>query len=161
MSKAPHPRLAAVRALERVLPREGDGASLREVLARGVPDGAAGGLMRDLCFGVCRHLRPLNQWLNGQLDKPLKPKAQAVRLAVLCGLYELWFTERPAHAVVNAYPELCRQLKAGWASGLINALLRKAVPLAHGYGLAPRPQEGVGRHVPALYTRMHASRVLK
>ena len=126
MSKAPHPRLAAVRALERVLPGEGDGASLREVLARGVPDGAAGGLMRDLCFGVCRHLRPLNQWLNGQLDKPLKPKAQAVRLAVLCGLYELWFTERPAHAVVNAYPELCRQLKAGWASGLINALLRKA-----------------------------------
>ena len=126
MSKAPDPRLAAVRALERVLPGEGDGASLREVLARGVPDGAAGGLMRDLCFGVCRHLRPLNQWLNSQLDKPLKPKAQAVRLAVLCGLYELWFTERPAHAVVNAYPELCRQLKAGWASGLINALLRKA-----------------------------------
>lgn len=126
MSKAPDPRLAAVRALERVLPGEGDGASLREVLARGVPDGAAGGLMRDLCFGVCRHLRPLNQWLNSQLDKPLKPKAQAVRLAVLCGLYELWFTERPAHAVVNAYPELCRQLKASWASGLINALLRKA-----------------------------------
>ncbi|MEH6706933.1 16S rRNA (cytosine(967)-C(5))-methyltransferase RsmB [Alloalcanivorax venustensis] len=126
MNKAPDPRLAAVRALERVLPGEGDGASLREVLARGVPDGAAGGLMRDLCFGVCRHLRPLNQWLNSQLDKPLKPKAQAVRLAVLCGLYELWFTERPAHAVVNAYPELCRQLKAGWASGLINALLRKA-----------------------------------
>jgi 16S rRNA (cytosine967-C5)-methyltransferase len=126
LSKAPDPRLAAVRALERVLPGEGDGASLREVLARGVPDGAAGGLMRDLCFGVCRHLRPLNQWLNSQLDKPLKPKAQAVRLAVLCGLYELWFTERPAHAVVNAYPELCRQLKAGWASGLINALLRKA-----------------------------------
>ena len=126
MSKAPDPRLAAVRALERVLPGEGDGASLREVLARGVPDGAAGGLMRDLCFGVCRHLRPLNQWLNSQLDNPLKPKAQAVRLAVLCGLYELWFTERPAHAVVNAYPELCRQLKAGWASGLINALLRKA-----------------------------------
>ena len=89
MSKAPDPRLAAVRALERVLPGEGDGASLREVLARGVPDGAAGGLMRDLCFGVCRHLRPLNQWLNSQLDKPLKPKAQAVRLAVLCGLYEL------------------------------------------------------------------------
>jgi len=126
LSNAPAPRLAAVRALERVLPGEGDGASLREVLARGVPDGAAGGLMRDLCFGVCRYLRPLNQWLNGQLDKPLKPKAQAVRLAVLCGLYELWFTERPAHAVVNAYPELCRQLKAGWASGLINALLRKA-----------------------------------
>lgn len=129
MNKAPNPRLAAIHALERVLPGHGDGASLREVLAQGVPEGAAGGLMRDLCFGVCRYLRPLNQWLNEQLDKPLKAKAQRVRLALLCGLYELWFSDRPAHAVVNAYPELCRQLKAGWASGLSNALLRKATAL--------------------------------
>ena len=49
-----------------------------------------------------------------------------MRLALLCGIYELWFSERPAHAVVNAYPELCRRLKAGWASGLANAVLRKA-----------------------------------
>ncbi|MBL7251973.1 16S rRNA (cytosine(967)-C(5))-methyltransferase RsmB [Alloalcanivorax marinus] len=126
MAESPDPRLAAVRALNRVLPGQGDGASLREVLRRGVPDGSAGGLTRDLCFGVCRYLRPLNQWLNDQLDKPIKAKAQPVRLALLCGLYELWFTERPQHAVVNAYPELCRRLKAGWASGLTNALLRKA-----------------------------------
>ncbi|MEO1900741.1 MAG: 16S rRNA (cytosine(967)-C(5))-methyltransferase RsmB [Alcanivorax sp.] len=126
MAESPDPRLAAVRALNRVLPGQGDGASLREVLRRGVPDGSAGGLTRDLCFGVCRYLRPLNQWLNDQLDKPLKAKAQPVRLALLCGIYELWFSERPAHAVVNAYPELCRRLKAGWASGLANAVLRKA-----------------------------------
>ena len=126
MAESPDPRLAAVRALNRVLPGQGDGASLREVLRRGVPDGSAGGLTRDLCFGVCRYLRPLNQWLNDQLEKPLKAKAQPVRLALLCGIYELWFSERPAHAVVNAYPELCRRLKAGWASGLANAVLRKA-----------------------------------
>ncbi|HCE41745.1 MAG: SAM-dependent methyltransferase [Alcanivorax sp.] len=126
MAESPDPRLAAVRALNRVLPGQGDGASLREVLRRGVPDGSAGGLTRDLCFGVCRYLRPLNQWLNDQLDKPIKAKAQPVRLALLCGLYELWFTDRPQHAVVNAYPDLCRRLKAGWASGLTNAVLRKA-----------------------------------
>ncbi len=125
--KALDPRLAAVRVLNRVLPGSGDGASLREVLrAQPLEGGQAGGLMRDLCFGVCRHLRPLNQWLNEQLQKPLQASAQPVRLALLCGLYELWFSERPAHAVVNAYPELCRGLQAPWASGLVNALLRKA-----------------------------------
>ncbi|MCU5782068.1 tRNA and rRNA cytosine-C5-methylase [Alcanivorax balearicus MACL04] len=123
---APNPRLVAVRALNRVLPGSGDGASLREVLRAQALDGAAGGLMRDLCFGVCRYLRPLNHWLNQQLSKPLKPSAQPVRLALLCGLYELWFSDRADHAVVNAYPDLCRKLKAGWASGLANAVLRKA-----------------------------------
>ncbi|MCK2169476.1 hypothetical protein MY522_22285, partial [Thalassospira xiamenensis] len=38
----------------------------------------------------------------------------------------LWFSDRADHAVVNAYPDLCRKLKAGWASGLANAVLRKA-----------------------------------
>lgn len=120
------PRREAVRTLLQVLPGRGDGASLREALRAHPLEGSAGGLMRDLCFGVCRHLRPLNQWLNDQLQKPLAPKAQAVRLALLCGLYELWFSSRPAHAVVNAYPDLCRKLQAGWATGLTNALLRKA-----------------------------------
>src|SRR5690606_1284653 len=36
------------------------------------------------------------------------------------------FTERPAHAVVNAWPDVCRALKAPWAAGLCNAILRKA-----------------------------------
>src|SRR5699024_4573019 len=93
-------------------------------------------LMRDLCFGVCRHLRPLNQWLNEQLQKPLKASAQPVRLALLCGLYELWFSDRPAHAVVNAYPDLCRNLQADWASGLVNALLRKASRTTAGQAFA-------------------------
>ena len=123
------PRLSAVRALNRVLPGKGDGESLREVLRDFPLQGADGGLMRDICFGVCRHLRPLNHWLNQQLGKPLKPSAQPVRLALLAGLYELWFSERPAHAIVNAYPQLCRKLKAPWAAGLSNAILRKASQL--------------------------------
>ncbi|MDX1804214.1 MAG: 16S rRNA (cytosine(967)-C(5))-methyltransferase RsmB [Alcanivorax sp.] len=134
-----NPRLAAVRALDRVLPGQGDGESLREVLRDFPLQGADRGLMRDLCFGVCRYLRPLNHWLNQQLAKPLKPSAQPVRLALLAGLYELWFSERPAHAVVNAYPELCRKLKAPWASGLTNALLRKASQLDAASALADLP----------------------
>lgn len=53
------PRLTAVRVLNRVLPGKGDGESLREVLRDFPLQGADGGLMRDICFGVCRHLRPV------------------------------------------------------------------------------------------------------
>lgn len=125
------PRLIAVRTLMDVLPGDGHGRSLREALAhhRQPLEPAERGLLTDLCFGVCRHYRLLDHWLDQQLQKPLKASARQVRLALLCGLYELWFTERAAHAVVNAYPDLCRTLKAPWAAGLANAVLRKATRL--------------------------------
>ncbi|MCH8542290.1 MAG: 16S rRNA (cytosine(967)-C(5))-methyltransferase RsmB [Alcanivorax sp.] len=122
------PRWQAVKALRDILPANGQGHSLREAmkLHRQPLEGSARGLMADLCFGVCRHRTLLEHWLNQQLQKPLKASALDVRLALLCGIYERWFTDRPAHAVVNAYPDLCRTLKAPWAAGLTNAVLRKA-----------------------------------
>lgn len=125
--RTPDPRLAAIKILGQVIPADGQGRSLREALSQApaLPP-SHNGLMRDISFGVCRHLRPLNHWLNGQLSKPLKANAQDVRLLLLAGIYELWWSDRPAHAIVNAYPELCRKLKAPWASGLCNAILRKA-----------------------------------
>src|SRR5690606_3109209 len=127
------PRLIAVRALMDVLPGDGHGRSLREALAhhRQPLEPAERGLLTDVCFGVCRHYRLLDHWLDQQLQKPLKASARQVRLALLCGLYELWFTERAAHAIVNAYPDLCRKLKAPWAAGLANAVLRKASRFDH------------------------------
>lgn len=120
-------RLAAARLLADVLPARGGGASLREALARqqGL-DGAERGLVTDLAYGVCRHQRLLAHWLDRQLTKPLRPAAWPVRMALLAGLYELWFSQRPAYAVVNAWPEVCRGLRAPWAAGLTNAVLRKA-----------------------------------
>jgi 16S rRNA (cytosine967-C5)-methyltransferase len=120
-------RLLAVRSLMKVLPADQGGQSLRDVLAdQPVLLAAERGLLADLLFGVCRHYRLLDHWLNSQMDKPLKSSARAVRLALLCGIYELWFSERPAHAIVNAWPDVCRALKAPWAAGLCNAVLRKA-----------------------------------
>ena len=121
-------RLAAVQVLLAVLPAGGDGQSLREALPRAL-EGLADsdrGLAQDLAYGVCRHYRRLHHWLNSHLDKPLKSSARAVELALLCGIHELWFSQRPAHAVVNAWPGVMRTLKAPWASGLANALLRQA-----------------------------------
>ncbi|MCC1496233.1 16S rRNA (cytosine(967)-C(5))-methyltransferase RsmB [Alcanivorax sp. 1008] len=120
-------RVLAVRGLLKILPAEGGGKSLREVLAdQPVLLAAERGLLADLMFGVCRHQRLLDHWLNEQMDKPLKSSAKSVRLALLCGIYELWFSERPQHAVVNAWPDVCRALNAPWAAGLCNALMRKA-----------------------------------
>lgn len=131
MTRAPNPRLIAVEHLNRVLPAKGQGASLRAVLEQTDArlSAAERGLLQDLCFGVCRHYRLLNHWLDSQMTKRLKPSAQSVRLALCCGLYELWFSQRPAHAVVNAWPDVCRQLKQEWAANLSNALLRKASKL--------------------------------
>ncbi|MDF1628376.1 MAG: 16S rRNA (cytosine(967)-C(5))-methyltransferase RsmB [Alcanivoracaceae bacterium] len=124
---ADNARVLAVRGLLKILPAEGGGKSLREVLAdQAVLLAAERGLLADLMFGVCRHQRLLDHWLNEQMDKPLKSSAKAVRLALLCGIYELWFSERPQHAVVNAWPDVCRALHAPWAAGLCNALMRKA-----------------------------------
>lgn len=120
-------RLAAVKALAKVLPARGDGASLRDVGGTfGALPPAGRGLATDLAYGVCRHQRLISHWLDQRLQKPIKPSAWPVRLALLAGIYEVWFSERPDHAVLNAWPDVMRDLKAPWASGLCNALLRKA-----------------------------------
>ncbi len=125
---AEDPRQRAVGVLSAVLPARGGGESLRAVLARERPglSPAHQGLMADLAFGVCRHYRLLEYWLREHMKKPLKPGARSVELALMAGLYEVWFTDRARHAVLNAWPDVCRALKASWAAGLCNALLRKA-----------------------------------
>ncbi len=128
----PNIRLKAVRLLADVLPKQAslaEGKSLRTGLIAAdtsILAAADRGLFLDLLFGVCRHWRLLNHWLDQHTKKRLKPSAHVVRIALCCGLYELWFTDRPAHAIVNAWPDVCRRLKKNWATGLVNALLRKA-----------------------------------
>lgn len=131
MKPTRNPRIDAVGLLLQVLPAKGAGTSLR-VLLEQLDNGLSAadrGLVYDLCFGVCRHYRLLNHWLDEQMQTRLKPSAQGVRLALCCGLHELWFSQRPAHAVVNAWPDVCRQLQQPWAVKLTNALLRKASKL--------------------------------
>src|SRR5699024_5844187 len=128
-SRGLNPRLAAVRVLTQVLPPGGNGISLRAAIEpqrQRLSSAQHKGLMADICFGVCRHYDLLNYWLQEQLETPIKAKAWPVHMALLAGVYELWFTDRPAHAIVNTYPDVCRELRAKWAVGLSNALLRKA-----------------------------------
>ncbi len=141
-------RRRAVRVLTAVLRARGGGESLRAVLARERPglSPADQGLMADLAFGVCRHYRLLEDWLHAHMKKPLKAGARPVEVALLAGLYEVWFTDRAHHAVLNAWPDVCRALKAPWATGLCNALLRKASgqdPRTYSAELAPEIRHSV------------------
>jgi 16S rRNA (cytosine967-C5)-methyltransferase len=136
-------RQRAVRVLAAVLPARGGGESLRAVLARERPGLAPAeqGLMADLAFGVCRHYRLLEYWLHEHMKKPLRPGARSVELALMAGLYEVWFSERARHAVLNAWPDVCRALNAAWAAGLCNALLRRANDQDRETYRADRPPE--------------------
>lgn len=108
---------------------EGQGISLRDIanqLGQSDLSAADKGLTQDICYGVCRHYRLLNHWLDSQMKKPLKASALSLRLLLCCGLYEVWFSQRPDYAIVSQWPTLAKRLKFDWARGLVNALLRQA-----------------------------------
>lgn len=121
-------RTAALQLLQQVLSPT-QGISLREAtkqLAQLPLSASEKGHAQDICYGVCRHYRLLNHWLDKQMKKPLKASAYTLRILFCCALYEIWFTERPHYAVVSQWPSLAQKHKFQWAKGLVNALLRQA-----------------------------------
>ncbi|CEK11878.1 16S rRNA (cytosine(967)-C(5))-methyltransferase RsmB [Legionella hackeliae] len=78
---------------------------------------------KEICFGVCRHYFRLQSLADLLLDK--QPKAIEVWIAVLMGLYQLHFMQKPDYAVVKETVNLLDQIKKSWAKGLVNAVLRR------------------------------------
>jgi len=78
-----------------------------------------------LCFGVLRFYFSLKNYLGTILARPLRTKDQDVELLLLIGLYQIFYTDTPAYAVLNETVQAAQSLKKPWAKGLINALLRK------------------------------------
>lgn len=79
-------------------------------------------LTKEICFGVCRHYYRLQALADSLVDK--RPKALEVWVALLVGLYQLHFMQKPDYAVVKETVALLDQLKKSWAKGLVNAVLR-------------------------------------
>lgn len=78
-----------------------------------------------LCYETIRHYLWLEDiWLQC-IDK--KPKDKMVQVILTQGLAEFHLLNKPAHVVVNEAINTAKKLKKPWASGLINAALRKAV----------------------------------
>ncbi|NVK73830.1 MAG: 16S rRNA (cytosine(967)-C(5))-methyltransferase RsmB [Oceanospirillaceae bacterium] len=117
-------RQVAIRVIENVLLEQG---SLSTQLIRHQEDVSNEHipLLKELCFGVCRHYPSLNSIALHLLAHPFEEKDTDLYAALLLGLYQLTYMNTPDHAAVNETVEACRLLKKDWATKLMNAVLRR------------------------------------
>ncbi len=117
------PRQTAVRNLLGVL----DGRSLDSMLASTAAslEDRDRALAAELSFGVCRWYRRLDALLAPLLQKPFRRKDRDLHVLMLVGAYQLLYTRIPAHAALSTTVEASRRLGKGWASGLVNGVLRR------------------------------------
>ena len=113
------------RAIE-LLQQVSDGESLNQILPQAIENTPAKdkGLLNELVMGTLRHWFALDAQVKPMLSKPLIDSR--VHIALLLGLYQLLQTRIPAHAAISETVEAIKQLKLDKASGLVNALLRRA-----------------------------------
>ncbi len=120
-------QILAVGALERVLSGRNLDTEL-SALWRNAPDGLnqnntqQRAIVQDLCYGVLRHLGPIDAMLAPLLAKPLRD--ERLRQLLRIGLYQLQHTHAAQHAIVDQAVQACIALQAAPAKGLINAVLR-------------------------------------
>lgn len=117
-------RFLAAKVLEQVLLQNGSlSTQLVKQLAQNPSDEQ--GLIKELCFGVCRFYPQLNTIALSLLSKPFEEKDFDLYATLLMGLYQIEHMSTPDHAAVNESVELCRQLDKEWATKVINAILRR------------------------------------
>jgi 16S rRNA (cytosine967-C5)-methyltransferase len=110
-------RLQALRILTKVLENK---TPLTHLLTE---DREITPLTKAICFGVCRHYFRLQAVADSLVDK--RPSVLEVWLALLIGLYQLQFLNKPEYAAVKETVDLLDKLKKPWAKGLVNAVLRR------------------------------------
>ncbi|MEC9133852.1 MAG: 16S rRNA (cytosine(967)-C(5))-methyltransferase RsmB [Pseudomonadota bacterium] len=82
-------------------------------------------LHQELLYGTTRHYFSLTKLISEYLAKPLRSKDQDLYALLLVGAYQLRFSRKPDHAIVNGAVNTCAALGKPWARGLINGVLRK------------------------------------
>ena len=92
------------------------------------------GLYRELSFGTLRHFHLLDASVALHLKKPLPNKHSAIRALLAIGCYQLFFMRTPDYAALSATVDATRTLKKQWASGMVNAVLRKLLRETEGFG---------------------------
>lgn len=123
MSCLADPRLAAVTNVQAVL----DGRSLDEALAMmpAILEARDRALAAELSYGVCRWYRRLDRLIAALLRKPFKRKDRDIHVLLLIGAYQLLYSRVPAHAALSTTVDATRALGKGWASKLVNGVLRR------------------------------------
>ncbi|MFT5682089.1 MAG: 16S rRNA (cytosine967-C5)-methyltransferase [Myxococcota bacterium] len=123
MSRLNPGRLAAGRTLIAV-ERGGHAEDLLAELAPKQPNDRA--LSWHLALGVLRRQGALDAALKPHLSRAIHRLDPAPRIALRIGLFEAMLSRTPLHAAVDQAVELTRRLGGARASGLVNAVLRKA-----------------------------------
>lgn len=82
-------------------------------------------LCQQLCYGVIRWQPQLQAIADLLIKKPLKKKDGDINALLLCGLYQLQAMRIPEHAALSETVNAAKTLGKQWASGLINASLRR------------------------------------
>jgi 16S rRNA (cytosine967-C5)-methyltransferase len=117
-------RQVALKTLKQVF----NGQSLSAVQARTIDsleDRRDRGLASEIVNGVLRWRWQLEFFTSKLLAKALKKKDIEVQLILLMALYELKDCRAPDYAIINDAVELSRKAGKKWASGLVNAVLRR------------------------------------
>lgn len=116
-------RVGAVKALIAVE----QGAHVEDALADMLPpEGQDRALGWNIAFGVLRHRGQIDAALRPWLRQPIESLDEAVRATLRAGVYERIAMRTPVHASVDQGVEIVRALGMGKASGLVNAVLRRA-----------------------------------
>ena len=82
-------------------------------------------LAAELSYGVCRWYRRLDALVAGLLRKPFKRRDRDLHVLLLLGAYQLFYSRVPPHAALSTTVEATRALGKGWASKLVNGVLRR------------------------------------
>jgi 16S rRNA (cytosine967-C5)-methyltransferase len=84
-------------------------------------------LARELTIGTLRQYFQLKAIVAELTQKPLKKKDDDILCLILIGLYQLFHTRIPDHAVLSETVQATLKINKKWAKGLVNAILRKAL----------------------------------
>lgn len=120
-------RAAATRVIDAVLHR---GHSLKGELAKSLPqlnDVRDRALVEAIAFAVLRNHARYAAALDAWTPKPLGRRDDELRALLYVGLAQIDVMKLPSHAAVDATVEAVRDLKRAHQSGLVNALLRRAL----------------------------------
>jgi len=117
-------RVAAVRALVAVE----EGGHAEDVLSElAPPPGPDRGLAWHLTLGVLRRQGTLDAALRPFLNRDIDGLDPVVRAVLRAGLVDAHLSRTPPHAAVHQGVEVCKAVGSARASGLVNAVLRRAV----------------------------------
>ncbi|NIA08828.1 MAG: 16S rRNA (cytosine(967)-C(5))-methyltransferase RsmB [Nitrospiraceae bacterium] len=93
-------------------------------------------LVREMVFGVVRYLRLLDWHIDSQLISKKKRLSGPVRAHLRLGAFQILFLDRvPCRAAVNEAVSGVRLAGHAWASGLVNAVLRRLAERRDALGL--------------------------